>query len=99
MLDVAAVTFVATVGVLVGSVGWATLGWAWSGPSRRPHWKMAATPIAKAGAALALSSALGLVILSWTPQLHGWQLLPGIALWAMVYVGAPVAKRALRRPD
>lgn len=100
MLDEAgrlAVTTVGAVCILAGAVGWAALGSAWATRQTQPNRDV--KPLATAGGVLALACLIGLAILSWTPQLRGWEALLGVASWVVVYVSTVLAKRALHTPN
>lgn len=78
-----------TIAVIVGAVGWTALGWAWGARAGRTG------TAARFGAPLAASSAVGLLLVSWTSQLTGMEALIGAGVWATTYVGVACAARAL----
>lgn len=85
----AAVIVTATLAVIVGTVGWACLGWAWGTRTR-------GTAVGF-GAPLALSTGVSLALVWATRQLHGTEVLLGVGVWTVAYVGVAAGARALPR--
>lgn len=85
----AVVVMTATLAVVVGAAGWASLGWAWGTRTR-------GTAVGF-GAPLALSTGVGLALAWATPQLHGTEVLLGLGVWMAAYIGVAAGARALPR--
>lgn len=92
-----AATATAAVCLLVGSAGWGTLGWAWATKKAQP--KRNVELLSTVGGIFALTSGIGLVIASWTPQLRVWEALLVVVAWAVIYTGALLTRRAFDSAD
>lgn len=74
--------------VVVGTVGWVALGWAWGTGNRGTAVRF--------GSSLAVSCAIALILASWTSTLTGAEALIGVGFWIAAYLGVATGARATR---
>lgn len=85
----AVVVMTATLAVVVGAVGWASLGWPWGTRTR-------GTAVGF-DAPLAQWTGVGLALAWATPQLHGTEALLGVGVRMAAHTGVAAGARALPR--
>lgn len=79
---------IAVIVVVVGTVGWVALGWAWGTGNRGTAVRF--------GSSLAGSCAIALMLASWTSTLTGAEALIGVGVWLAAYLGVAAGTRVAR---